>query len=79
MPVLTSNLSHLSSFSLLSQSYRRRWRGVFEEIVESNLAIAIEIAPGVISLLTESRSELAGKSQEVGEIHIAIVIEIGRG
>ena len=53
--------------------------GEDEEIVEVNLAIAVEIAPGVISLLTEPRAELARKDQEVGEVHIAIAIEVGRG
>ena len=58
---------------------RAKVGGEDEEIGESNLAIAIEIAPGVISLLTEPRSELIRKGQEVGEIHIAIAIEVGRG
>ena len=53
--------------------------GEDEEIVKVNLTLAIEIAPGIISLLIKPRAELAHKGQEVGEIHIAIAIEVGRG
>ena len=47
---------------------RAKVGGEDEEIVESNLAIAIEIAPGVISLLSEPRAELIRKGQALGQI-----------
>ena len=56
---------------------RAKAGGEDEEIGKVDLTIAIEIVPGVISILTERESVFADKENEVGEIHLPIAIEIG--
>ena len=76
-PEFTRNPGFTFFFVFRRSACRAKVGGGDEAIGRVNLTIAI--APGVISLLTESRAELAGKGQEVGEIHIAIFICGGQG